>query len=84
MVLKGPGTVVAGPGTTYVDTFGDVSLATAGSGDVLAGLIAGLVGEFHHGREHYLPDRTHFLPMEAPQEFAAMVLDELRIAPGTR
>ena len=44
----------------------------------------GLVGEFHHGREHYLPDRTHFLPMEAPQEFAAMVLDELRIAPGTR
>jgi ADP-dependent NAD(P)H-hydrate dehydratase / NAD(P)H-hydrate epimerase len=28
---------------TYVDTFGDASLATAGSGDVLAGLIAGML-----------------------------------------
>lgn len=43
VVLKGPGTVVAGPGVTYVDTFGDASLATAGSGDVLAGLIAGML-----------------------------------------
>jgi hydroxyethylthiazole kinase-like uncharacterized protein yjeF len=43
VVLKGPGTVVAGPGATYVDTFGDVALATAGSGDVLAGLIAGML-----------------------------------------
>jgi ADP-dependent NAD(P)H-hydrate dehydratase / NAD(P)H-hydrate epimerase len=43
IVLKGPGTVVASPGTTYVDTFGDAALATAGSGDVLAGLIAGML-----------------------------------------
>jgi ADP-dependent NAD(P)H-hydrate dehydratase / NAD(P)H-hydrate epimerase len=43
IVLKGPGTVVAAPGVAYVDTFGDASLATAGSGDVLAGLIAGMV-----------------------------------------
>jgi ADP-dependent NAD(P)H-hydrate dehydratase / NAD(P)H-hydrate epimerase len=43
VVLKGPGTVVAAPGVAYVDTFGDVSLATAGSGDVLAGLIAGML-----------------------------------------
>ncbi len=43
VVLKGPGTVIAAPGTTYVDTFGDSALATAGSGDVLAGLIAGLL-----------------------------------------
>ena len=43
IVLKGPGTVVAAPGVTYVDTFGDASLATAGSGDVLAGLIAGML-----------------------------------------
>ena len=43
LVLKGPGTVVAAPGATYVDTFGDASLATAGSGDVLAGLIAGML-----------------------------------------
>ena len=43
IVLKGPGTVVAAPGVTYVDTFGDACLATAGSGDVLAGLIAGML-----------------------------------------
>ena len=43
IVLKGPGTVVAAPDVTYVDTFGDAWLATAGSGDVLAGLIAGML-----------------------------------------
>lgn len=43
ILLKGPGTVVAAPGVTYVDTFGDAALATAGSGDVLAGLVAGML-----------------------------------------
>jgi hydroxyethylthiazole kinase-like uncharacterized protein yjeF len=43
IVLKGPGTVVAATEATYVDTFGAPSLATAGSGDVLAGLIAGML-----------------------------------------
>jgi hydroxyethylthiazole kinase-like uncharacterized protein yjeF len=42
IVLKGPGTVVAAPGgPVHVDTFGTSALATAGSGDVLSGLIAG-------------------------------------------
>jgi hydroxyethylthiazole kinase-like uncharacterized protein yjeF len=43
IVLKGPGTVVATPEVTYVDTFADATLATAGSGDVLAGLMAGML-----------------------------------------
>jgi len=43
VVLKGAGTVIAAPGSAYVDTFGDASLATAGSGDVLAGLLSGLL-----------------------------------------
>lgn len=44
MVLKGPGTVVASPGgSCWIDTFGTAALATAGSGDVLAGLLAGLL-----------------------------------------
>lgn len=44
VVLKGPGTVVAAPGATaHVDAFGGPELATAGSGDVLAGLLAGML-----------------------------------------
>jgi hydroxyethylthiazole kinase-like uncharacterized protein yjeF len=44
VVLKGPGTVVAAPdGPVFVDTFGTAALATAGSGDVLAGLLAGML-----------------------------------------
>ncbi len=46
VVLKGPGTVVAAPRTTpHVDTFGTAALATAGSGDVLAGLLAGMLAK---------------------------------------
>ncbi len=43
IVLKGPGTVVAALGATYLDTFGHPALATAGTGDVLAGLLAGVL-----------------------------------------
>lgn len=44
VVLKGPGTVVAGPtGLVRVDGAGTAALATAGSGDVLTGTIAGLL-----------------------------------------
>ncbi len=44
VVLKGPGTVVAAPsGTSYVDAYGGPELATAGSGDLLAGLCGGLL-----------------------------------------
>jgi len=44
IVLKGPGTIVASPsGTTYIDTRGGPELGTAGSGDVLSGLIGSLL-----------------------------------------
>jgi alanine racemase len=45
VVLKGPGTVVAAPkdDVVWVDRLGDQTLATAGSGDVLGGLLAGLM-----------------------------------------
>ncbi len=34
----------------------------------------GLVGEFRHGHEVYLPEHTHFLPMEVPQLVADHIL----------
>lgn len=56
VLLKGPTTVVAAPardgaGATYVIDHGDQRLATAGSGDVLAGMIgAALAGGVEAGR----------------------------------
>ena len=35
----------------------------------------GLAGEFRHGTDVYLPENTHFLPMEAPDLVARYVLD---------
>ncbi|MBI4934279.1 MAG: NAD(P)H-hydrate dehydratase [Actinobacteria bacterium] len=46
VLLKGPATVVAEPdGRVLVITTGDERLATAGSGDVLAGIIGGLLAQ---------------------------------------
>ena len=46
VVLKGPGTVIAAPdGTCFVDVEGGPVLATAGSGDVLSGIIGALLAQ---------------------------------------
>ncbi len=49
VVLKGAGTVITNGIETVVNTTGNVSLATAGTGDVLTGIIAGLVSQFFAG-----------------------------------
>ena len=46
VLLKGPTTVIADPdGNALVTTSGDERLATAGSGDVLTGIIAALLAQ---------------------------------------
>ena len=46
IVLKGAATVIASPdGKVFVSPFGNPALATAGTGDVLAGAITGLIAQ---------------------------------------
>lgn len=46
VVLKGPRTVVSNGQTTWESTYTDSCLAVGGTGDVLAGAIAGLIAQF--------------------------------------
>lgn len=47
VVAKGPSTAIVGVESVYVPMSGPASLATAGSGDVLAGILAGTVAASH-------------------------------------
>ena len=47
VVLKGRGTVISDGIDTYKEDSGNVALATAGTGDVLTGVIAGVIAQFH-------------------------------------
>lgn len=45
VVLKGAGTIVTNGAETYINVYGSSALAKAGSGDVLAGLLAAFVAQ---------------------------------------
>ena len=54
IVAKGPTTAVVGVDSVLLPTSGPAALATAGSGDVLAGILAGTVAS-HHGEADNWP-----------------------------
>lgn len=99
VLLKGPSTVIAAPdGRAIVNTSGTPFLATAGSGDVLAGLIAGLIaqgmasfeaaaaGAWVHGRagEALGPGLTaDELPDILPHIFNVLAPEDLKQKPIT-
>ncbi|UCG30652.1 MAG: NAD(P)H-hydrate dehydratase [candidate division WOR-3 bacterium] len=87
LVLKGAPTVIAGPdGKAYLNTTGNSGLASAGSGDVLVGMISGFVaqkqsllnaavaGVFMHGL-------AADLAMEESNEYSLTAADLIKYTP---
>jgi len=94
VLLKGPATVVAAPdGTAFVTTTGDARLATAGTGDVLAGIIGGLLagglvpvraaaaGSFLHGRAGALGWRRGLVAGDLPTAVPAALAEVAALRP---
>ena len=94
VLLKGRATVVAAPdGEVLVTTTGDQRLATAGTGDVLAGVIGGLLaagleprraaaaGAFLHGRAGALGWRRGLVAGDLPPALPAAVAEVAALRP---
>jgi hydroxyethylthiazole kinase-like uncharacterized protein yjeF len=94
VLLKGRATVVAGPdGAVLVSTSGDERLATAGTGDVLAGTIGGLLaaglpplraaaaGAFLHGRAGALGWRRGLVAGDLPTALPAAIAEVASLRP---
>ena len=88
LVLKGQRTVIAFPdGRVYVNPTGTPAMATAGSGDILTGLIAGLLAQWPERREAavlaavWLHGRAGELGALEMGEMSLSAMDILRFLP---
>ena len=80
VVLKGCGTVIANPSGEYaICSLGNPGMATAGSGDVLTGIIAGLLGQ---GLSCFDAARTGVLAHAQAGDFAADETGEMALIAG--
>jgi len=53
-VLKGHQTVIAAPGGyAFVNSTGNPGMGTGGTGDVLTGILAGLIAQFAHQKDGF-------------------------------
>jgi NAD(P)H-hydrate epimerase len=89
LVLKGKNTVVAEPGgEVWINTTGNPGMATGGTGDILSGILAGLVGQTpDHLLEAviagvYLHGLAGDLAAEAIGERGMIATDLLKTLPG--
>jgi NAD(P)H-hydrate epimerase len=89
VLLKGQRSVLAMPdGRVFVNPTGTPAMATAGSGDVLTGMIAGLLGQWPDRREAavlaamWLHGRAGELAAGELGELAVTATDLLRYLPG--
>ena len=95
VVLKGANTVIASPdGEVWVSKFANPALASAGTGDVLAGIIAGLLaqnvsmidaallGVYIHGLTGETFEKSSGLLASDLLESIPFIMDRLRINKG--
>src|ERR1017187_10534855 len=90
VVLKGHRTLIASPdGAVWVNSTGNPGMATGGTGDVLTGMVAGLIAQYpQHALEAtalavYLHGQAGDLASEAVGESSLVATDLVRFLPGS-
>lgn len=89
LLLKGQRTIIASAdGETFVNPTGTPAMATAGSGDILTGMIAGLAAQFPHRLQEatlaaaWLHGRAGELAAAELGEWGVLATDLLRFLPA--
>ena len=91
LILKGPNTIIVnGDGELFFIINGDKKLATAGTGDILAGMIASyvsrghpiieaaIIGAYHHAECSNFIDKSNIIASELLDVIGVVKLDQLK------